>query len=181
MGATSPNSWHDRFVGDTPSQHYVFAHRALPSVIFREKEWAVSVLNGSDADRFVHDLWEQVGDSLPAEARSDPSGLSVRTEGTGNGLLVFVEMPPPRESAEAHEIVIAAKCANPSIPTLDDLQEVRYFTVERGTDVTSEAPIRFLCEWAENGVHRNHGALSDHDEAGVVRAIADVIRRDARN
>ena len=166
-------------MGEQPSQHYVFAHRALPSVVFREKEWAVSVLNGNDAARFVHDLWEQVGATLPAEARSDPTGLSVRTEGTGNGLLVFVEMPEPRESAEAHEIVIAAKCANPSLPTLDDLQYVRYFTVERGVDGTTEAPMRFLCEWAENGVHRNHGALSTHDEAGVVAAIVDVIRRES--
>lgn len=166
-------------MGEAPSQHYVFAHRALPSVVFNEKEWAVSVLNGSDADRFVHDLWKQVGDALPAEARSDPEGLSVRTEGTGNGLLVFVEMPEPRESAEAHEIVIAAKCANPSLPTLDDLQYVRYFTVERGHDGMTDTPSRYLCEWAENGVHRNHGALSTFDESGVVAAIVDVIRRES--
>jgi hypothetical protein len=165
----------------SPSQHYVFAHRALPSVIFRDKVWALSVLNGRDADRFVHDLWEQVGESLPAEARSEPAGLAVRAAGTGNGLIVFVEMPPPQELTEAHTIVIAAKCAEADPPTLDDLEYVRYFAVERGVDLTTDEPIRVLGEWRESGVHANHGPLTAHDETGIVQAVANVIRGEQGN
>lgn len=150
-------------------------------MVFRDKVWALSVLNGRDADRFVHDLWEQVGETLPEDARSAPVGLTVRTEGTGNGLLVFVDMPPPTDVTEAHSIVIAAKCGDAVQPTLDELEYVRYFAVERGLDIQTEKPLRILGEWRENGIHANHGVLDAHEERDVVEAIAEVIRREEAN
>lgn len=161
------------------SQHYLFAHRALPSVLFRDPAWTLGVLGGPDGERFVRDLWAQAGARVPPEAQRPADGLAVQVGGTGgNGLIASVHLPPPREITEAYRIAIVAKVADPSAPSLDRLEYLRYFTLELGHDLAADRPCTFLGEWTRDGKHRNLGIGPAVDEDAFIRAIFEVLQRE---
>lgn len=158
-----------------PSQHYTFAHRALPSVFFRDPSWCFAVLNGPDAQRFVADLWGRVGERTEPEGQRAADGLAATTflDGPEAAPIMFalVTLPTPTEPAEAHFVALAAGFADPSAPAIDKLAWARYFTLEHGIDLQSEQPCTFLCEWTREGTHRNLGGGPPAEAGAFIGAL----------
>lgn len=154
------------------TQHYVFAHRALPSVTFQDPTRMLAVLCGPDATRLLHDLWEQAGSHCSPEGKRTPEGLSVEAGRAGSDSIVAViRLPSPGDIGEAHFVALVAKLASPDAPSLDKLAYTRCFTLERGVDFRTDQPCTFLCEWAEDGKHVNHGVGPAISEDAFVQAI----------
>lgn len=155
-----------------PSQHYVFVHRALPSVMFGDPSWLFAVLNGPDVRRFLGDLWARVGQRTgPAEHRAS-EGLAAETFVEGPHLFALVTLPRPLEPAEAYFAALVAGFADPAAPSLDALAWSRFFTLEHGLDFRTEEPCTFLCEWTRDGKHRNLGEGPAAEPGAFVRALA---------
>jgi hypothetical protein len=154
------------------TQHYVFAHRAIPAVTFRDPKNTLGILCGPDAARFVEDLWNQAAHYCSPEGTRPSKGLSVEAGRAGeDGLVVMIRMPPPSEISEAHFVALVAKLATPESPSIARLASVRCFTLELGVDFRTEKPMTFLCEWAEDGKHYNHGQGPAASEDAFVEAI----------
>lgn len=154
-----------------PSQHYVFVHRALPSVLFHDPSWLLAVLNGPDAQRLLGDLWSRAGERSPLEGRREPDGLGVETFLGGAHLFALITLPPPHAVAEAHLVAAVAGFVDADEPSLDALAWARLFTLEYGVDLTTEVPCTFLCEWTPDGRHHNLGAGPPTDAAAFVQAV----------
>lgn len=162
-----------------PSQHYTFVHRALRSVLFRDPSWFFAVLNGPDAGRLLGDLWARAGERAPADARRAGEGLRAQTFVEGPHLYALITLPPPAEPAEAHFAAAVAGFGDPAAPSLDRLAWSRFFTLEHGLDFRTEEPCTFLCEWTQEGRHRNLGAGPEADAGAFVRALEELLRPDA--
>lgn len=154
-----------------PSQHYVFVHRALPSVMFGDPSWFLAVLNGPDAGRFLGDLWARAGERSDPTSRRAGEGLAAETFVEGPYLFALVTLPPPEAPAEAHLAAAVARFADPDAPSLDALAWSRFFTLEHGRDFRTEEPCTFLCEWTREGTHRNLGEGPPAEAGGFVRAV----------
>jgi len=177
------------------SQHYIFAHRALPSVIFSHSSQVLAILNGRDGDRFLADLWDEAGEYYPPDQRRAPEGLHVEMRRAGdNGVIAVIWLPAPQDFGEAHLIAIIAKLATPEAPShrgeaesaeggaprgMDGLAYVRCFLLEFGINVMTEQPCTYLCEWTRDGSHRNLGRGPAVEERAFVEAIFDVLEREA--
>lgn len=162
-----------------PTQRYVFVHRALPSVLFRDPSWLFAVLNGPDAGRFLGDLWTRAGERSGPDERSASDGLGAETFIDGAHLYALISLPPPRVQSEAHLAAAVAGFVDPSKPSLDSLAWSRFFTLEHGLDYRTQGPCTFLCEWTSAGLHRNHGAGPPADAGAFVRAVqAQLAARD---
>jgi hypothetical protein len=158
-----------------PSQHYTFVHRALPSVFFNDPSWCFAVLNGPDAQRFVADLWHRVGERTEPSGRRAADGLKAETFLDGPEaapiMVALVTLPAPAEAAEAHFAALVAGFADPSAPAIDKLAWSRFFTLEHGIDVQTEAPCTFICEWTREGEHRNLGGGPPAEEGAFVGVL----------
>lgn len=154
-----------------PNQHYVFVHRALPSVLFRDPGWLFAVLNGPDAGRFLGDLWTRAGERSAPESRRAPDGLGAETFIDGGHLYALITLPPPHEPAEAHLAAAVAGFVDPGRPSLESLAWSRFFTLEYGVDYMTEEPCTFLCEWTLDGKHRNLGEGPPTDAGAFVQAV----------
>lgn len=154
-----------------PTQHYVFVHRALPSVLFRDPSWLFAVLNGPDVGRFLGDLWTRAGERSGADGRSASDGLGAETFIDGAHLYALISLPPPRAQSEAHLAAAVAGFVDPSKPSLDSLAWSRFFTLEHGLDYRTQEPCTFLCEWTNEGLHRNLGVGPRVDAGAFVRAV----------
>lgn len=164
-----------------PSQHYVFVHRALPSVLFRDPSWLFAVLNGPDAQRLLGDLWSRAGERIPPDGRREADGLGAETFIDGPHLYALITLPPPLEVAEAHLAAAVAGFVDPAAPSLDALAWSRFFILEHGLDFRTEEPCTFLCEWTQQGQHRNLGGGPPADAGAFVRAVQAQLHRQAQH
>jgi len=156
-----------------PSQRYLFVHRALPSVLFRDPSWLHAVLGGPDAMRLLGDLWERVGKQAEPGSVGPPVGMGVEVFHDGAHLFALIAPPPPLAEAEAHLAAVVSGFADPTAPSLSALAWSRFFTLERGIDLTTESPCTFLCEWTREGRHRNFGVGPEPEPGAFVRALAE--------
>lgn len=159
-----------------PSQHYVFVHRALPSVLFRDPSWLFAVLNGPDAQRLLGDLWTRAGERSPPSERREADGLGVETFLDDSHLFALITLPPPLEVAEAHLAAAVAGFVAPDRPSLDALAWARFFTLEHGLDFRTEEPCTFLCEWTPDGRHHNLGGGPPAEAGAFVQAVQALLR-----
>ena len=137
-------------------QHYQFAARALPAMVFREPEGILRLLAGADRDRFLADIWTRTGAELGIEGSAGlpPTG-AVHDLGTGHHAVV-VTMPAPENAAEAHFVAIAFRPGNAAQGDRVKRPDVRYFALER-SGFSEGPPITMLCEWTRDGTHINRG------------------------
>jgi hypothetical protein len=141
----------------TPSQRYLFAHRALPQVVHDDPGQAQTLLSGPEGFRFLAFLWGRVGERLPEEARGAPRGLACETHtGTGGRRVVLVTMPPPERAPEAYFAAIVFTPGPRKLLFFRHPPTAAYLTLELGQTLERE-PRTVLCGWSKEGTHFNMG------------------------
>lgn len=141
----------------SPSQRYVFAHRALPQVVHDDPEKARTLLSGPEGAGFLAFLWHRVGERLPPEERAPAEGLEtsrhVKPDGT---VIILVTMPPPKRSPEAWFAALVFTPGPRKMLFFRHPPTVQYLTLELGHDVDGETRT-VLCGWSKDGTHYNLG------------------------
>lgn len=158
-----------------PSQHYVFAHRAIPSVAFADPKNLLAILHGEDADQFLRDLWDRAGRGLDESCLRAPDGLEVQVGWASDDLLLTtIVLPTPQRSPEAWFVALATRVPDGG-STVDDIGEVRVMTLEESHDFVADARCTMMCEWLPNGDHRNHGAGPEVAAAAFAEAVSNIL------
>ena len=163
-----------------PSQHYVFAHRAIPGAVFHDPKRFFSICNGPDGARFVRDLWTEAGKGLLPGAQRDSEGLAHTVTMAGDTeAVVVVHLPAPGQMTEAYFVAVigALTASTGGEPlTLDAVQSARVFTLEQSHDPSTGAPLTMLGEWTEEGTHMNYGDVAASTEDAFVAACLGRVR-----
>jgi hypothetical protein len=158
-------------------QHYLFAHRVLPGLVW-EGDALLGILANPENQDFLTGLWESIpADPSFAEMAAAigppqneratevvPSdGLGYAAHWLGDEHLAFlVTLPPPAFPPEAHHVVLLT---SPSI---------RYLTVERTAD-RGAGPGAILGEWTDEGVHRSFGVTLAPGPEETLRAVCQLL------
>jgi hypothetical protein len=159
-----------------PSQHYLFAHRALPQWFHQNPAAFLNALLSEDSVSVLEQWWETVGESIedPA-ARAKPAGLRVdfhRVE--PHGVVALITLPTPLRTPDAY--FVAAVCILKQEPGTDTLtlEQRRFLALEYSKtdpdDLSPEfrraleeaavqagldpfAPSTKVGEWTQDGYH----------------------------
>ena len=151
------------------AQHYAFAHREIPGVVFANPTAFLSVMARGEGDGFIRFLWDSAARSsgIPGEPATD---IAVHVYRRPDGrILAVIDCPPPQESPEAHFVAVA----DVTEPGSEGVA-VRVFTLEASVDVMTNKPMTMLCEWTAQGIHANLGAGPPPDRQEFVSAIGRV-------
>lgn len=141
--------------------HYQFAHGLLPHLLLRSEDPWLSLLAGQDGEAVLLKLWESVGASLPPALRLSPTGLAHEFRSFGDDhLIMLVTLPPVLAPPEAVRCVLTLS------------PEFRLFLQEHSDSDDEGNPTWCYCEWTEDGVHVNRGALPRGDLSEFLSAIA---------
>ncbi len=140
-------------------------------MLFRDPSWMHAVLGGPDAMRLLGDLWERAGQRAEPGSVGPAEGMGVEVFHDGAQLFALITLPPPRADAEAHLAAAVSGFADRAAPSIAALAWTRFFTLERGTDLATESPCTFLCEWTSEGRHRNFGVGPSPDAGAFVEAL----------
>lgn len=147
--------------------HYVFAHRMMPRLFFRD----AGKLTNALADRkteLLRAMWVDLGEQFFSTAQIAPEGLDVVVlDGPGEARIVVLVFPKPEASAEAYFAALVTKADGTLL----------YLTLEKAIDLfgTGESPTVFG-GWDEDGGHLNYGEGSQPtvEEFGkLVRAFLE--------
>ncbi|HEY1016394.1 MAG TPA: hypothetical protein VGE07_27035 [Herpetosiphonaceae bacterium] len=139
-------------------QHYLFAHRALPSVTFGQPARMLEVLLGDEAQQMLLNLWEQAGQQAPPSGQVAPRGLGHSLHQLDPlRLLVLVQLPPPQADTEAYFVGLLFETAQPSWAGPSSPKAARCFTLERGSDPFTQQERTVFCEWTSDSSHLNMG------------------------
>jgi hypothetical protein len=154
--------------------HYFFAHRGLPELLWQQSTPVLEALIGPEADAFLRDYWEHVGNQLEEAERLEPEGLTCRVCELADGYrAAVITLPPAERCPEAHLAAVVFRPPQRRTPTPKTEPVLRYFTLERGLDLLGEGPRTVLCEWKREGAHLNFGAGPE----ASVRSFADSLQR----
>jgi hypothetical protein len=133
--------------------HYVFAHRALPQIFFRNTDSLFLRTQNGPADE-VRAFWEIIGRSLPEADRLPADQLTAEyrpaADSSQDVRMVVVTLPPALIPPEALYAVLAIRG-----------RERFYLTYERSAPLLELKPVAVLCGWDATGNHLNHGLVGD--------------------
>lgn len=153
-------------MADPRRHHYLFAHRALPSLVFTQPTRFVQTLR-ENGDTFLMSVWDRVGADLKRKERVDPAGLSFELTESDLGTLALIELPPARGDAEAHFVAVVIDAAE---------EPPQYFTLERATSPITHEVYNVLGAWKKDRGHFNLGEGPPTDR----QAFRDAVLRAAR-
>lgn len=92
-----------------------------------------------------------------------PAAVTLRRYEAPGYRLFVVTLPEPERRTEAWMVCLAYAVRRSILGV--KVGERRFFTLERGEDPRTHAPLSFFCEWeGARERHRNHGAV---DAAGI--------------
>jgi hypothetical protein len=158
------------------NQHYLFAHRALPSIARQDHKQMFGALLSGSRDEFLRDLWNYVGEQLPEEDRLQPAGLRCSFHRHEGHAIFLVTMPPPAAMPEAHfTALVFGPFTEGSAEKLDEIP-FRYLTLEKSHDFSTGGETTMLCEWTEDG-HHNMGDGPQPTEEAFLGAVFGLLRR----
>lgn len=153
-------------------QPYLFAHRALPHLFFKNPPEIMNILGRPDAHEFLEGAWALIGQEVEAADRAAFLDVTIEYEGLeGDAFVVLIRLPEPRRTGEAYFAIPTARfvAAGPGRPAYS-----RYFTVGRVDDARGRSrPV--LIEWGADGAYTDHGDLEDHDRETVLDALARAV------
>jgi hypothetical protein len=125
-------------------QHYMFAHKLLPSILSNEPANFIGTLEKGGND-FLYYLWDRLGSYLKESDLVAREGLDCQINQLDDDTTIaLVTLPPPQKLTEAY--FVAAVYRPPM---------TRFITLEYA-DQTPERIRTFLCEWKGN-YHSNLG------------------------
>jgi hypothetical protein len=129
--------------------HYIFAHKAIPSLFFHEPEKFLSIMS-VHADAFLRDFWNKVGESVDKTELVAADGLACEVRKIVNGDVgALITLPPPERITEAYFV---APVYRPQAGSKNG--RTRFITLEYSPDRES---LSVLCEWTAEGSHLNSG------------------------
>lgn len=151
---------------DEPRQHhYEFAHVVLRAIVFRAGPYLLELAANGGLTAVVHESWERIAETLPAESRLPATGLRGDRVDTPELTAAVITMPPAAHIAEAH---LVALVADPG-----DRERLDFFTLEH-TWTTDDRPATMLGRWTRDGRHLDLGDGPDPEPYSFLGAIARV-------
>jgi hypothetical protein len=106
-------------------------------------------------------------------AEPAPAPVSLRRFDAPTHRLFVITLPEPERPTEAWMVCLAWAVRRSILGA--KIGERRFFTLERGEDPQTHAPVRFFCEWeGARERHLNHGVV---DAAGIEGFVALVKAR----
>jgi hypothetical protein len=149
-------------------QHYIFAHRVLPSLFFQNPERFLEILK-EDGIAFLRFYWDKVGSTLDSADTEPLHGINYETRMLEDGTAVtLIELPPPQHMTEAY---FTALVYRPLGAGGDSLQ--RYFTLEYGMRILEPGERSVLCEWTADNRHVNYGEGPEPTSRAFFTAVCD--------
>ncbi len=137
--------------------HYIFAHVALRQVCFANPLGFFALMAYPYRQKFLDDLWRQIWENCDREGKDQLSmqDIKIETVTIDKYPAILVQMPTPCYPGEAYMICIILKVLlNNLKQEMDDVQ-VRYFTLEKGIDISGRDRI-VSCVW-DKEIHVNYG------------------------
>jgi hypothetical protein len=159
-------------------QHYLFAHKGLPRIVFSDPARALTLLTGPMGEAFVFDMWQRLGRELPAEDRVGVAGLGLFSRVEGDATAVVVRMPKAQRVAEAHFVGFRFDKPERAFLFFQKPPEVRCYTLEFSRTLDG-GERTVLGQWNARGDHLNHGDGPPADLESFFRAIFAAGREDA--
>lgn len=125
----------------------------------------------TDADNYLHHLWEKLGDKLPEDERLEPEGLHCFLRTVNKHAIIIVIMPEPIRMLEAYFTAIAFGPFTDVKPEELDSLPYRYFTLEMTCDPQGNDAGVLMCE-RRDGKHLNF----DGGPAATKEAFLDAVK-----
>ena len=148
---------------------YVFAHRALPDLLFHDPLVSLAMLGREDAGNTLRDFWAFVRERVDPEHDSpepEPEAFSVRAFRLEGLLVALIRLPRPEQPPEAYFAAFAVAAdpdaLDPGLPP-DAPPPARYFTLEKTLPLGPDSLEAILCSWTPEGAHQNLGLLLPPD------------------
>lgn len=159
---------------DGPSVHYLLAHRVLPAVFHSQPFKTMAGLGSPDSQGFL-----QFALSLASRDGHSPfpvSDLQVHRARVHHCPAAILEMPPPREPAEAYFVAMVVPMPGSGAEAADgSVVTTRYITLERTTQLPGVAEQEsVLGEWTTDG-HANFGEGGPPTVENFLRQIEKLV------
>ena len=161
------------------NHHYIFAHRVLPELFFRNPEQFIDAL-GEGGDDFLLDLWERVGEMEINSGieRFTSVDLKCEIKKLGDGTnVVLITLPVPEGITEAYFIAAIYRPAVRKILFIKKKVVIRFFTLEYGWNL-DDSTRTVLCEWKKGGVYYNMGDGPEPTLQEFFKSVCTLIEAD---
>lgn len=152
--------------------HYVFAHRVMPRLFYRDATKLLNALAERRAE-LLRAMWVDLGEQFFPTAQVAPDGLDVIVPPVRDGVrMVVLVFPAPAASAEAY---FAALVAGPD-------GTLRYLTLERAIDLAgADGPATVLGGWDAEGAYLSFGEGSPPIVEEFERRVRALLAQPAGN
>lgn len=155
------------------TEHYFFAHKALPLLLFNRDELFISSFIHSK-ERFadlLNIVWKNEREyrDLISGTKTDIESpeFKVFLENLKDNLyLVIIMLPNPKNPAEAIAVGFTF--------STDKNVQSRYFTYELDFDAKNNTPVFYVCEWNRNRMHVNYGHSSSSNLSFFIDKIREI-------
>lgn len=152
------------------SQHYDFAHRALPQLAHADCGWLTENLSGPGGQEFLLGLWAHIGSQLPPEENLSSFGIGYTLARVDNErLVIIIRLPEPLAVPEAYFVALIVR---KRVGASEAASLLTYLTLELGFNVVRQTPYTVLGGWGQDGTHFNYGAGPDPTEEDFFATIA---------
>ena len=139
---------------------YYFEHKILPKYFFEDTEpFLTEMLDALDKEVAGNIIYEMISDIAK---KNDTEFADSENEYEAElfwlkeeDYIIRIRLPEPEESLLCAYIYL--------LFSLDDLSKLRYFTVEL-LEKKRRKNVYCLCEWEQDGFHRNHSFVSKNLE-----------------
>lgn len=146
--------------GRQDDTHYVFAHKAIPALLYTRKDALFKTFESS-GQAFVEALWEDIARAAGVDNDKRRKLLEFSKEKIRGITVYVIKMPPPSQIVEAFYVAVLEKDGTPKCYTLE-------LTMREGGCTSST----MLGEWPADGQHRNLGCGPKPEKDAFLRAIA---------
>lgn len=141
---------------DGPSPEYMFAHVVLRQIALDDPLQFLAAIASPAAEEVIDSLLKIVAEECGRPAPFGPADIAIHTIRVNDFPCAVIELPEPRELAEAHFVALTATVdMSDGEPPGNEPVPARYFTLEKGIGLDDQ-PRTVLCEW-NTSTHMNYG------------------------
>lgn len=159
-------------------QHYLFAHKILPQIVYQNPQKALGLLTSTEARPLLLRLWERLGEDLPEKERLPAMGLGCHSRVLEDGrIVVVVRMPPPERMTEAHFVGFLFTPGEKMLFFFQKPPTASCFTLEHSFQLDG-TPRTVLGGWTPEGAHFNMGDGPPADLNNFVATLLSLKRKD---